>query len=65
MFVIIKKNSCPCAYCEHFYLIEYKENDINAQKGYCVKKKLFRNLCDTLCQEFVLKKGIYTKKWHP
>ena len=63
--MILKENACPCAYCDYFKPIEYEKNNRIIQKGYCIKKKPLRDLYDSICKEFVLKKGIYTKKWHP
>ena len=55
----------PCAYCAHFELFEYIENNRIIQKGYCIKHSDFRELYDVICEEFVLKKGVHTEKWYP
>ncbi|MBQ3088109.1 MAG: hypothetical protein IJC36_00575 [Clostridia bacterium] len=65
MFVIIKENACPCAYCEYFKIIEYEQSNVTVQNGFCLKRKDFRELCDNLCEKFVLKKGVHTQKWYP
>ena len=63
--MIIKENSCPCAYCKFFKVFEYYENNITLQKGVCVKHNLIRELCDELCEDFILKEGVHTQKWYP
>lgn len=65
IFVIKKVNSCPCAYCEYFKLVEYEKGYLNIQKGICRKHDIIRELYDEICEDFILKSGIYTEKWYP
>ena len=62
---IKQENACPCAYCEYFKLVEYKKDYSIIQKGICRKHDLLREPCDELCEDFILKSGVYTKKWYP
>ncbi|MBE6761324.1 MAG: hypothetical protein E7551_03465 [Ruminococcaceae bacterium] len=62
---IKKSNACPCAYCKYFELFEYTEGFFTIQKGVCKKHYLIRELGDILCQDFILKSGVYTNKWYP
>ena len=63
--MIIEKNACPCAYCDYFKPFEYEERNHTIQTGICLKKDIMREPWEILCEDFILKAGVYTQKWYP
>ena len=57
--------SCPCGYCGHFKLIEYYKGNCVIQKGVCLKHNLLREICDEICEDFVLASCVHTEKTYP
>lgn len=62
---IKEQNTCPCAYCKYFKLFEYNDAFFAIQNGVCKRHNLICALSDQICEDFVLKSGIYTSKWYP
>jgi hypothetical protein len=59
------QDCCPCAYCDFFEPFEYENKHFKIYKGLCEKHNIIRNPDDTLCEDFILMSGVYTKKWYP
>ena len=50
-----------CLYCEHFK-INYLGNDNNYflnELGFCKVKNSYLPICENICEEFVIKSGLY------
>ena len=60
-----KNGSCLCWHCKYYKPFEYQNEYFTVQKGFCEKHNSVRNPEDKLCDYFILKKGIYTKRWYP
>jgi len=56
-----------CSYCEH-HEFEYDERTCIIrwnETAYCKKKNIKRELQEEICDEFVIKRGMFTQKWYP
>ena len=65
MKIIVRKDACPCSYCEHYVHVKDKRFYFEDNNGICIKHKVIRSVYENLCEDFVLRAGIHTKKWHP
>ena len=61
-----KTNGFPiCAYCDHFKLAEYYEGGVIVKQGICRNHEKLCEICDEICDDFVLLQGLHTNKVHP
>ena len=63
--IIMRKYEAPCGYCEHF-LTRTIEGDMSIySKGLCDLKNEYVSLYGEICEQFVLRSGLYTTKSYP
>lgn len=62
---IEREDVCPCCYCEHYIPLIDKSFYFPEHNGLCNKHKVIRLCNDNLCEDFILKSGIHTKRWYP
>lgn len=55
-----RKYEVRCWHCEHF--INY---DSKRQNGRCDIKQIILDTCEEICDNFILKRGLYTKLSYP
>ena len=60
-------NVVTCAYCEYFKRFDLSDTTdfFEGLKGRCLKKNDIRHINERICESFVLKSGLYTKKQYP
>lgn len=59
-----KKITVTCLYCKFHKLYYTSEIDFN-DMGYCHLKNISKSGLDKICEEFIIKPCIHTKKYYP
>ena len=56
-----------CWYCDYYELFYKYENDTfkNTDFGFCKTKEKCRKGTAHICDNFILRQGLFTKKWYP
>lgn len=60
-----RKDACGCKYCEYYIQVENYSDYFLIQRGICRKHDILRKPEAELCNYFILKSGVHTKKWYP